>query len=104
LYYRDPAFLLTTNLRGSTKQLLHIYFDGRRIEVTHREGTVTSAPKPPVLAVAAFSALLLASLKAFGAERGAAYAKLPRWRNDLLCSTRSTSRSPILNWFGPPAA
>ena len=41
---------------------------------------VTSVPKQPVLAVAAYSALLLASLQAFGAERGAAYAPLPRWR------------------------
>jgi hypothetical protein len=41
---------------------------------------VTSVPKQPVLAVAAYSALLLASLQAFGAERGAAYAELPKWR------------------------
>ena len=34
----------------------------------------------PVLAVAAYSALLLASLRAFGAERGKAYAELPKWR------------------------
>jgi len=40
----------------------------------------TSVPRQPVLAVAAYSALLLASLKAFGAERGEAYAPLPRWR------------------------
>ena len=30
--------------------------------------------------VASYSALLLASLQAFGAERGAAYAPLPKWR------------------------
>jgi hypothetical protein len=41
---------------------------------------VTSVPKQPVLAVAAYSALLLASLQAFGAERGEAYAQLPKWR------------------------
>jgi hypothetical protein len=41
---------------------------------------VESVPKQPVLAVAAYSALLLASLLAFGAERGAAYAQLPKWR------------------------
>jgi hypothetical protein len=41
---------------------------------------ITSVPKQPVLAVAAYSALLLASLQAFGAERGEAYAQLPRWR------------------------
>jgi hypothetical protein len=92
LYYRDPAYLLTTDLCSSAKQLLQIYFDRWQIEVNHREEkdtlgvgqaqlwNVTAVPKQPVLAVAAYSALLLASLKAFGAERGAAYAKLPKWR------------------------
>jgi hypothetical protein len=41
---------------------------------------VTSVPKQPVLAVAAYSALLLASIRAFGAARGSAYAELPKWR------------------------
>jgi hypothetical protein len=90
LYYRDPAYLLTTDLRSSLKQLLQIYFDRWQIEVNHREEkdtlgvgqaqlwNATSVPKPPVLAVAAYSALLLASLQAFGAERGEAYAQLPK--------------------------
>ena len=92
LYYRDPAYLLTSDLRSSLKQLLQIYFDRWQIEVNHREEKDTlgvgqaqlwntiSVPKQPVLAVAAYSALLLASLQAFGAERGEAYAQLPRWR------------------------
>jgi hypothetical protein len=92
LYYRDPAYLLTTDLRSSLKQLLQIYFDRWQIEVNHREEkdtlgvgqaqlwNVTSVPKQPVLAVAAYSALLLASLQAFGSERGATYAELPKWR------------------------
>src|SRR5579864_1025273 len=94
LYYRDPAYLLTTDLRSSLKQLLQIYFDRWQIEVNHREEkdtlgvgqaqlwNETSVPKQPVLSVAAYSALLLASLKAFGAERGAAYAELPKWRRN----------------------
>lgn len=94
LYYRDPAYLFTSDLRRSAKQLLQIYFDRWQIEVNHREEkdtlgvgqaqlwNVTSVPKQPVLAVAAYSALLLASLKAFGAERGKAYAKLPKWRRN----------------------
>jgi hypothetical protein len=41
---------------------------------------VKAVPKQPVLAVAAYSAMLLASLIAFGAERGAAYEALPKWR------------------------
>jgi hypothetical protein len=92
LYYRDPAYLLTSDLHSSLKQLLQIYFDRWQIEVNHREEkdtlgvgqaqlwNVTSVPKQPVLAVAAYSALLLASLLAFGAERGTAYAPLPKWR------------------------
>jgi hypothetical protein len=94
LYYRDPAYLLTSDLQSSAKQLLQIYFDRWQIEVNHREEKDTlgvgqaqlwnpvSVPKQPVLAVAAYSALLLASLQAFGAERGQAYAELPKWRRN----------------------
>lgn len=92
LYYRDPAYLLTSDLRSSVKQLLQIYFDRWQIEVNHREEkdtlgvgqaqlwNVTAVPKQPVLAVAAYSALLLAALQAFGPERGSVYADLPKWR------------------------
>jgi hypothetical protein len=92
LYYRDPAYLLTTDLHSSLKQLLQIYFDRWQIEVNHREEkdtlgvgqaqlwNVTAVPKQPVLSVASYSALLLASLRAFGAARGNAYAELPKWR------------------------
>ena len=94
MYYRDPAYLLTTDLRSSVTPLLQIYFDRWQIEVNHREEkdtlgvgqaqlwNPTSVPKQPVLAVAAYSALLLASLQAFGAERGLAYAELPKWRRN----------------------
>jgi hypothetical protein len=37
LYYRDPAYLFTSDLRSSPKQLLQIYFDRWQIEVNHRE-------------------------------------------------------------------
>ena len=37
LYYRDPAYLLTTDRRSSPKQFLQIYFDRWQIEVNHRE-------------------------------------------------------------------
>lgn len=92
LYYRDPASLLTTDLQTGVKALLQIYFDRWQIEVNHREEmdtlgvgqaqlwNETAVPKQPVLAVAAYSALMLASLLAFGPERGAAYAELPKWR------------------------
>lgn len=91
-YYRRPAFLLTTVVTGTVRQLLQIYFDRWQIEVNHREEkdtlgvgqaqlwNVTSVPKQPAFAVASYRALLLASLQAFGAERGQAYAALPKWR------------------------
>lgn len=94
LYYRQPAYLLTTDLKGHARTLLQTYFDRWQIEVNHREEKDTigvgqaqlwnevSVPKQPVLAVASYSALLLASLRAFGAERGAAYAALPKWRKN----------------------
>ena len=94
LYYRQPAFLLCTDLSSSAPQLLQIYFDRWQIEVNHREEKDTlgigqaqlwnplSVPRQPVLAVAAYSALMLAALKVFGAARGQAYAELPRWRRN----------------------
>jgi hypothetical protein len=121
MYYRDPAYLLTTDLHSSIPQLLQIYFDRWQIEVNHREEkdtlgigqaqlwNVTSVPKQPVLAVAAYSALLLASLQAFGAERGTAYAELPKWRRnarrpsclDLITLLRKemTQQTTIINPF-----
>lgn len=92
VYYRNPAYLLTTLLDGDTTALLQIYFDRWQIEVNHREEKDTlgvgqaqlwngrSVPRQPVLAVASYSALLLASLQAFGATRTRAYAPLPKWR------------------------
>lgn len=91
-YYRQPAYLLTTDLKTPASVLIQTYLDRWQIEVNHREEKDTlgvgeaqlwnekAVPKQPVLAVAAYSALLLAGLKAFGAARGKAYAALPRWR------------------------
>jgi hypothetical protein len=92
VYYRDPAYLLTTDLSSSVKQLLQIYFDRWQIEVNHRDEkdtlgvgqaqlwNATSVPRQPALTVAAYSVLLLAAQRAFGHERGSAYAELPKWR------------------------
>jgi hypothetical protein len=92
-YYHHPAFLLTTMLKGSTRQLLQMYFDRWQIEMNHRDEKDTlgvgqaqmwnpvSVPKQPALVVASYSALLLAALKAFGPGRAAAFAALPKWRS-----------------------
>jgi hypothetical protein len=92
LSYRDPAYLLTTDLQSRARPLLQIYVDRWQIEVNHRDEKDTlgvgqaqlwnpiGVPKQPVLSVAAYSALLLASLVAYGTARGDVYAALPKWR------------------------
>lgn len=92
LSYRQPAYLLTTDLHNKARGLLQIYFDRWQIEVNHRDEkdtlgvgqaqlwNPTAVPKQPALAVASYSALLLASLEAFGEQRTEAYAPLPKWR------------------------
>ena len=91
-YYRDPAFLLTTDTESCAALLLQAYFDRWQIEVNHRElkdtlGTgqaqlrsARSVPRQPALVVAAYSALLLASIQVFGAGRSPHFAPLPKWR------------------------
>lgn len=91
---RDPGYLLTTLTEGHTKDLLQLYFDRWQIEVNHREEkdtlhigqtqlhNYTAVPKQPALVVAAYSALLLASLKAYGPHRSDVFMPLPRWRKN----------------------
>ena len=92
-YYREPAFLLTTDLHRSAAVLLQAYFDRWQIEVNHREIKDTlgigqaqlrnprSVPRQPAMLVAAYSALLLAGILVFGDARPeAAFPALPKWR------------------------
>jgi len=94
--YGDPAFLLTTDFTGTPDELLQAYFDRWQIEVNHREEKDTlgvgqaqlrsakSVPRQPAFVVAAYSALLLAGLIAFGPQRGSAYLPLPKWRRNAV--------------------
>jgi hypothetical protein len=93
-YYRDPAFLLCTDLQATARELLQPYFDRWQIEVNHREEKDTlgvgqaqlrslhSVPRQPAFVVAAYSALLLAALLTFGPRRGSAFQPLPKWRRN----------------------
>jgi len=90
--YRRPAFLLATDTHGSAIVLLQAYFDRWQIEVNHREEKETlgvgqaqvwspqSVPRQPAFAVAAYSLLLLAALRAFGPGRPSDLMLLPKWR------------------------
>jgi hypothetical protein len=93
-YYRDPAFLLTTDRTGTARELLQPYFDRWQIEVNHRELKDTlgvgqaqvrsprSVPRQPAFAVAVYSALMLAGLLALGPQRGQCFEALPKWRRN----------------------
>ena len=97
-YYRRPAYLLTTDQSTPAAQLLQVYLDRWEIEVHHRDEksilgvgqaqlwSPRSVPRQPALVVAAYSALLLASLEAYGPTRTESYRLLPKWRR--------TSRRP----------
>lgn len=91
-YYRQPAYLLTTDLQTPAGQLLQDYFDRWGIEVNHRDlkqilglgdaqvWNEHSVSKVPALLVAMYGWLLLAGLHCYGAKRTADYLPLPKWR------------------------
>jgi hypothetical protein len=91
-YYRQPAYLLTTDLTTPAVVLLQAYFDRWGIEVNHRDEKEIlgvgqaqvwnrhSVSKVPALLVAMYSWLLLAGLKCYGATRTEVYEPLPKWR------------------------
>jgi hypothetical protein len=91
-YYREPAYLLTTDLDSSVKRLIQHYFDRWQIEVNHRDEksllgvgqaqvwSALSIPRHPAFAVASYSMLLLAALRTFGSGRTEDFCPLPKWR------------------------
>src|SRR5258708_2481699 len=94
-YYREPAYLLTTDLKRPAAVLLQAYFDRWQIEVNQREIKDTlgigqeqlrhfrSVPRQPAMLVAAYSALLLAGIQVFGDARAeGAFPALPKWRRN----------------------
>lgn len=91
-HYRDPAYLLTTDLRSSLSLLIQYYFDRWQIEVNHRDEksllgvgqaqvwSSLSIPRQPAFAVASYSMLWLAALQTFGLNRTEEFIPLPKWR------------------------
>ena len=91
-YYRQPAYLLTTDLTTPAIVLLQDYFDRWGIEVNHRDEkdilgvgeaqvwNEKSVSKVPALLVARYSWLLLAGLECYGPTRAEVYEPLPKWR------------------------
>ena len=91
LLYRQPAFLLTTDLVSPAEFLIAAYLERWQIEINHREEKSTlglgqaqvrhprSVPRQPALVVAVYAMLLLAALRAYGPERTADYLPPPKW-------------------------
>jgi hypothetical protein len=90
--YRDPAYLLSTDLKTSPKKLLQHYFDRWQIECNHRDEkailavghshvrSTLSVPRQPAFTVACYSLLLLSCLRHSGPGRTSDFAPLPKWR------------------------
>ncbi|HYF93731.1 MAG TPA: transposase [Symbiobacteriaceae bacterium] len=90
--YRDPAYLLTTDLTTPVETLIQAYFDRWEIEVNHREEksmfgvghaqvrSECASPRVPQFQVAIYAMLLVASLMSYGPIRTENYHKLPKWR------------------------
>lgn len=122
LNYRQPAYLLTTDLHLSTRRLLQIYCDRWQIEVNHRDEkdllgvgqaqvwSTQSVPRQPAFVVAGYSLLLLAGLLAQGPGRTAAFLPLPQWRHssprpsllDLLSRLRQEINETPVSVLGGP--
>jgi hypothetical protein len=92
LLYREPAYILTTDLTTPAEVLIQAYLDRWQIEVAHRDEKSVigvgqaqvwndrSVTRQPAFAVAAYALLLLAGLRAYGGQRHAELPALPRWR------------------------
>ena len=121
-YYRQPAFLLTTDLKTPTELLIQMYLDRWEIEVNHRDEktilgvgeaqvrSTQSVPRQPAFVVAIYSLLLLAAISCFGVNRTNDYLPLPKWRKnarrpslqDLLAIVRKeiVENPQLLEGFG----
>ncbi len=125
LYYRDPAYLLTTDLVTPDNVLLQAYFDRWEIEVNHRDEkdllgvdqaqvwSQAATWRVPQFQVAVYAMLLLAALRAYGPTRTDAYLPMPKWRRhsevrrpstlDILALLREELMAQAIGGFRLPA-
>lgn len=107
LLYRQPAYLICTDLDLPLEQVIQYYLWRWDIEVNHRdekqiigvgEAQVRSARsvnRQPALAVASYSILLLAAARVFGTDTPRGRLPLPKWqskRTDQRLSTQELVR------------
>ncbi len=96
--YRQPAYLITTDLSSSIEQILQAYFWRWDIEVNHRDEkqligvgqaqvrSQKSAARVPAFAVACYSILLIAAANTFGLNASKPRSELPLWQTKTASS------------------
>ena len=94
MYYRRPAYLLTTALEIDVALLIQKYFDRWQIEVNFRDEkdllgvgqaqvrSTKSVPRQPGFVVASYAALLLAGILVYEDKRDDRLIPLPKWRKN----------------------
>lgn len=109
LLYRQPAYLITTDVHSSVEQLVQAYFWRWDIEVNHRDEkqligvgdaqvrSPKSAERVPAFAVACYSMLLISAAKAFGIAAADPVVERPKWltgssRKQIRLSTKQLLR------------
>lgn len=92
LLYRQPAYLITTDLISPAQELVQGYFWRWDIEVNHRDEkqligvgdaqvrSAKSVERVPAFAVACYSMLLISAAKAFGIAAADPIVEVPKWR------------------------
>jgi len=92
--YRQPAYLICTTTEVALTHLINAYLARWEIEVNfHDEKSIlgvgeaqvcnpVSVERTPAFLVAAYAAVLLAQMQAFGDRRTEAFEPLPAWRKD----------------------
>jgi hypothetical protein len=108
LLYRDPAYLLVTDLHIPEEIILQYYVPRWDIEVNHRDEkslmglgdaqlrSAESVERNPQFSILVYSLLLLSSIDAYGAFRTDDYLPLPKWRKQI---DRRPSTLDILSQF-----
>jgi hypothetical protein len=92
LLYRQPAFLITTDLTTPAQELIAGYLARWEVEVNFRDEKTLlgvgqaqvrnpqSVSRTPAFLVACYAMLLWSSIRVFGDRRTDAFESLPRWR------------------------
>jgi hypothetical protein len=91
LLYRDPAFLITTDLTTPASELIAAYLARWEVEVNFRDEKFLlgvgqaqvrnpqSVARTPAFLVACYGLLLWSSIRIFGDRRTDAFERRPRW-------------------------